>query len=86
MKHDPWSALDTPEAVAHMHVHLLGLGYYCTERGKMISNMPPKQAGRMRRLGAALIIEERIDDLMCIRSVYEDPRSDITYAPHPIEE
>ena len=48
--------------------------------------MPPKQAGRMRRLGAALIIEERIDDLMCIRSVYEDPRSDITYAPHPIEE
>ena len=74
MKYNYWVEMESPEAVQHMHVNLLGLGYTCTDRGKMISSMQPKLAGRMRRLGNSLIIEERIDDLMCIRSVYEDLR------------
>lgn len=71
MKHKPWITLDTVQDVTRMHVDILAHGFYATERGKIWNNMHPSAAGRTRRLGTQIIVEERLTDIECIRTVYE---------------
>lgn len=71
MKHNPWIILDTVQDVARMHADILSHGFYVTERGKIFSNIRPGTTGRTRRLGTQIIVEEQINDLECIRTVYE---------------
>lgn len=71
MKHNPWIILDTVQDVSRMHVDILAHGFYVTERGKIFSNLRPSTSGRTRRLGTQIIVEEKLNDLECIRTVYE---------------
>lgn len=74
MKYNYWVEMESPEAVQHMHVHLLGLGYTVTDRGKVLNSMHRSCFGRMRRLGNQIIIEEPFNEIEAIRTAYEDLR------------
>ena len=69
---EKWINLPTQTAVTRLHVDLLAHGWCVDVRHKDISSIPHGQSGRARKQDGRMIIEEAIDDLSCIRTVYAD--------------
>lgn len=66
-----WILLKTQTAVTRMHADLLAHGWCVDIRHKDIRSIPVGLAGRARKQDNRIIVEEAIDDLSCIRTVYK---------------
>lgn len=67
-----WIPLETQTAVTRLHVDLLAHGWVVDVRHKHLNSIPVGQAGRAKRIGEHVVVEEVINNLLCIRTVYAD--------------